>query len=416
MLLWYAGAGASNVGVDLAVTAIGEVFTVGGPQGLFNGNAVGGSVTAGSAGNWTLRLGLGSYTSGLGQAGKSGYINFNLKYAPFGGKDWSGINISASGLYSGGIENSKPVWVIRSGINDGKQDGDTTFTALEWDGVKNGNGGVAFLVGVETSSVLRILDGEFETAAAIKFTVEGYGAGTTAGVYYAQVPIGDSAPAWGSGYVKLGDYGPGSYTGQAVTVGSLNDVDVYAVLVKDGVISDPYKLKKITVMIPVWPDIVYGYSTKAYYVSVGGDDGTGTGEREMDTVPVVSQIGISGGGYPKILLCDDPESPGGKLQAQSSIGVDNYLVRMETGVSVTLGGTLTLNGTGATNGHGVGVYGGALTMDGGTISHFSDGGYYGGGVHVDNGVFTMNAGTISDNSTTKYGGGVYIYTTTAPLR
>jgi hypothetical protein len=134
---------------------------------------------------------------------------------------------------------------------------------LEWDGVKNGNGGVAFLVGVETSSVLRIRDGEFETAAAIKFTVEGYGAGTTAGVYYAQVPIGDS------------------------------------------------------------------------------------------------------------------------------IGVDNYVVQMATGVSVTL------DGTGASGVRGVYVFGGAFTMDGGTISNFiinntSD--YSSSGVVVESGAFTMNGG------------------------
>jgi hypothetical protein len=66
---------------------------------------------------------------GARAAGNSGSANFRLTYHPLGKSDTP--------------------WIIRNGVNDKAQDKDTVFTpnasgVIPWDGVKNGNGAVAF--------------------------------------------------------------------------------------------------------------------------------------------------------------------------------------------------------------------------------------------------------------------------------
>jgi hypothetical protein len=51
-------------------------------------------------------------------------------------------------------------------------------------------------------------------------------------------------------------------------------------------------------------------------------------------------------GYPPIVLCDDPATPGGKLQALASIGHGDRLLAVAYGARVTLDGGLILAGTG----------------------------------------------------------------------
>jgi hypothetical protein len=85
-------------------------------------------------------LNLGSFPD----EGEEATVNFNLKYVPFGGSgkfDWSVYNdISKFNLVE-----EDPVWIIRNGVNDLAQNGDTDFTSLGFNG-KNGNGGVTYKV------------------------------------------------------------------------------------------------------------------------------------------------------------------------------------------------------------------------------------------------------------------------------
>jgi hypothetical protein len=71
------------------------------------------------------------------EAGASGSANFNLAYIPFGFDDM--------GRYTTFDEHAAS-WIIRNGVNDEAQDGDTTFSGspIPWDGTVNGNGAAAF--------------------------------------------------------------------------------------------------------------------------------------------------------------------------------------------------------------------------------------------------------------------------------
>jgi formylglycine-generating enzyme required for sulfatase activity len=83
------------------------------------------------------------YTDG---AGDTGSANFNLKYIPFSLKDtdWSGFNDQSRFDLSVG---KAPEWIIRNGINDLAQNGDTDFSSpIAWGGIKNGNGALSFTV------------------------------------------------------------------------------------------------------------------------------------------------------------------------------------------------------------------------------------------------------------------------------
>jgi hypothetical protein len=69
-------------------------------------------------------------------AGLQGAAYFNLFYKPLANKSWSGFN-----------NGTAPVWIIRNGLNDKPQDGNTDFQALAGgDSAKNGNGAVRFAV------------------------------------------------------------------------------------------------------------------------------------------------------------------------------------------------------------------------------------------------------------------------------
>jgi hypothetical protein len=222
--------------------------------------------------------------------------------------------------------------------------------------------------------------------------------------------------------------------------------DVYVVLFKDGKVSGPIKIN--TKEGEVYGDWIWGDEPyKGYYVASGGDDakpGTRTeplatvqqaltklaalyaadaswpdkgtedevsgGIIILDEVKVEQQITIDNANsiYPPIILCDDPETPGGKLKAQASIGSGNSLLRLQNNVRVTLDSGLILAGTGIAedNVRGVHLTGAStLIMNSGKIS--DNYGYNGSGVLVSGeSTFTMNGGEISGNTATNYAGGV----------
>jgi hypothetical protein len=213
---------------------------------------------------------------------------------------------------------------------------------------------------------------------------------------------------------------------------------VYVIIYKDGAVSDPLIIntKEASGNVDwIWGDALY----QSFYVKSTGND-TNTGAKTdplrtvqkaleklaavyasdwpgyggpdespggiiiLDAVPVAAQIDIDGSKYPPIVLCDDSESPGGELQAQSSIGGSSSLLKLTNSAKVTLAGNLTLAGLKSPKIKGVAGHQITFTMDGGEISNSA------GGVKLTSSIFTMNGGKISNNSNTD-GGGANIYGT-----
>jgi hypothetical protein len=424
---------------------IGDVFGAVSDKSQFDTVDISGTPVPGGAGAWTLSKALSAYTV-MGNIGQSGYTNFNVKYVPFAGKTWTGINLD--GIPDGGKDSGKPLWILRNGINDAKQDGDTTFVANDWAGGKNGNGAVVFTVAMGTGSTLEITDASFQDSDTIQFTTGGYTG--VANVYYAEVATGGAAPAWGSAYTShpLGAKGPGTHTVDEAAIDASKDV--YVILVKDGNLSTPVKLAKDSVIILNWSGS--GYSVyKAWYVASTGNDSSGDGSKAkpyktvekaltaiktayagstwpskgtaseeygavivLNTVNVTEPITITGtsGGtkeYPAILLSGDPDSTGGKLLASTGTGSSwglifgTPLLELTEGAEVVLVNGLTLEGPG--NGSsvklgGVDLLNSKLEIADALITKFPAFGVY---VH-ESGVASMTGGTVTNNK----GSGVYL--------
>jgi hypothetical protein len=111
-------------------------------QNAYDNKAWGGAATLPKDGiknpiSWDMR----DYTWGSASYGNWSSANFNLEYVPFNLTDsavWRGrneITLGGEGL---------PVWIIRHGINDERQDENTDFTKPPAQG--NANGAVAFHV------------------------------------------------------------------------------------------------------------------------------------------------------------------------------------------------------------------------------------------------------------------------------
>ncbi|MDR2070820.1 MAG: hypothetical protein LBP81_05335 [Treponema sp.] len=198
-------------------------------------------------------------TTGFGNIGNAGSVNFKLEYVPFnltGGKTnpWTQFNEKSAFNLEGSNE---PVWIIRNGVNDEAQNDDTDFTSfnrLFSETVRtpnaNGNGAVRYKVAVKTpaaGSALTVSGGVFEgpwtsTTPKISFTTGGYTG--TAEVYYAVVEAGKGPPDY-SAYGLLAEAGPGKQT-QGITVpGTKGNYDVYVIVYKDGEVSAPLIIKTI---------------------------------------------------------------------------------------------------------------------------------------------------------------------------
>jgi hypothetical protein len=412
---------------------------------------------SGTSGNLITRS-LKAYTEGFGRIGAEGSVTFKLEYVPFNLTDaaaWSRVDDEKSAF---NLEAGGPVWIIRNGVNDLAQDDKTDFTAFHNIGntgmsAVNGNGAVRYEIAVKTpdeGSGLVIKDGVFvgpstSSTPEITFTTGGYE--NEAEVYYAVVPKG-TTPDYGDytllDMVEAGDQCE-KITLESGQVGG--DYDIYVIVYKDGEVSEPLVINTKEGGIEgdwIWGDAPY----KSYYVaSDGNDSNSGTKESPLatvgkalqnlaasynmdwpnkggtdeasggiiilDTVDVAAQIDVDGDAeeYPPIILMDDPEQPGGKLQAQSSIGAANSLLWLRNGARVTLEGGLILAGTGDSSHKLRGVYveNSTFTMNGGVISDNS--GIYGSGVFVSEGTFILNYGAISGNSTGD-GGGVVLSNST----
>jgi hypothetical protein len=416
-------------------------------------------ITASLGGN-VLIGSIGVYTEGFSKIGTKGSVNFKLQYIPF--------NLAGTGetnpwaVYNGKSvfdlgDQKEPVWIIRNGVNDLAQDGNTDFTRFhhiaggDW-GNANGNGAVRFEVAPRTpgganGSTLKVKDGVFKgpsdsTEQAITFTTEGYDG--YAEVYYAVVSAEAGEPDI-SGYTPLnnssvlaGENHEGTITLDEGQAGE--DNDVYVIIFKDGDVSAPYIINTGAGGIdvePVWDEGPY----MSLYVKYNGGADTNTGDKTsplktvggaleklaaayqgaswpkkkgtdtprsgaiiiLDTVEVTAQIEISGTEYPPIILDDEAK---GKLQAKSGIGSGNNLLKLTDGADVTLTGGLILAGIGTQTSNIRGVYVSnncTFIMDGGEISGNSVSDYWGangGGVYVTGGMFTMNGGEISGNFAT----------------
>jgi hypothetical protein len=402
---------------------------------------------------------IGTYTSGFGNIGKEGSVNFKLEYVPFNltnGAVWTPYDDDSDF----DLDGKPPVWIIRNGVNDKAQDGETDFNIAKNPGMEaaNWNGAAAFVVAADSPAQgeLVIKDGVFVgpwTAKTpyISFTAEGYEG--TAEAYYAVVPGGTvPAPAYSAYTGNLGVFGEGEDHLAEVTLSAAKgDFDVYVVLFKDGKVSTPIKINTGAGGEDVdwiWGDEPY---TSFYVASTGDDEKAGTKEAPLltvekalakladayaadaswpnkkasdeanggiiilDTVDVTEQITITNidSIYPPIILGSEG-TPGGKLQAQGSIGSGNSLLRLQNNVRVTLDSGLILAGTGIAedNIRGVVVTGAStFTMNGGEISgnsvtdatatataiNYAEGG----GVYVDDAAaFIMNDGVISGNTAT----------------
>jgi hypothetical protein len=91
-----------------------------------------------------------NYTEGVERLGTEGYVNFNLKYVPLDKRDaaaWQSADGTALSKFFVDPNFTVPEWVIRNGINDDPQNGETNFgsASLPTTGV-NWNGAAPFTV------------------------------------------------------------------------------------------------------------------------------------------------------------------------------------------------------------------------------------------------------------------------------
>jgi hypothetical protein len=420
----------------------------------FDGDAVN---DAALAGNVVTLPSIGAYTSGITRIGKTGSVNFALEYVPFNltaSGAWNRIDKSVFDVGAGG-----PVWIIRNGVNDKAQNGDTDFNNLG-NGAANGNGAVSFVITAKTPAnggSLVLKDGAFEgpagsTAPYIRFTAEGYAGDAEA--YYAVVNAGAGAPDYSAYDKTLGSFIAGTHREQVQVSAANGDYDIYVILMKGGEISDPVIINTARGGGDadwIWGDTPY---MSLYVKSDGSDDNTGDkahplatlekaveniaaayaldswpnkGDSDelsaavviLDTVAVTRPVSIDGSVTPPIILSGDPETAGGTLQTTAWMQADDAsdrLLYVHSGADVTLDGGLILAGTGVIiNGiRGVWGSGSAFTINSGKILDSSAAGSVtnGGGVYCYNSTFTMNGGEISGNSaagSVTSGGGVYCY-------
>jgi hypothetical protein len=440
---------ASNKGDALALKSAQTIVREGTGAGTWTNAVLNGN---------TLTRSLAGYTEGFGRIG--GSANFKLEYVPFNltagekANPWTAFDGDSVFNLSGKQE---PVWIIRNGLNDLAQDGNTDFNNLG-NGTANGNGAVCFGIEPKTpynGSALTIRDGEFTAGTGadgkIGFTTGGYTG--NAEVYYAVVSHRKDPPGYSEYKLLNGSAGTGRHQETVSLTEAGGNYDIYTLVYKAGEVSNPLVINTAGEQTGTWQ---WGEEPAVYYYIKSNGDDNATGEKTaplatvqkalekiaatcaantwpeegpgqkgpgviviLDTVTVADQITINNTGsiYPPIILTDEPKTPGGKLQAKKSIGSGNFLLRIEGGAKVTLDGGLNLAGTNAPtdNIRGISVTGSSVfTLKGGQISGYSSWSTfaYGGGVYVSGGTFSMTGGEISGNSAHGqnhcYGGGVYV--------
>ncbi|MFP3090864.1 hypothetical protein LQZ21_11120 [Treponema sp. TIM-1] len=197
-----------------------------------------------------------------------GAVNFNLEYVPFNlaaVTDWSGV--TSTYFKPANFADGVPVWIIRNGLNDTAQNGDTNFspnaTAI------NRNGAVRFVIGLPApppepppgphqDDELWVDNGEFQNMDVpaepqIGFTTGGYD--DNAEVWYAVVGAGETPPTQGD-YIWIDSVIPGDHTEEIIVPDDLvnSDYDVYVVISKDGEVSPPEIIRSTgkVIVTPIW--------------------------------------------------------------------------------------------------------------------------------------------------------------------
>jgi hypothetical protein len=174
---------------------------------------------------------LSAYTVGFKQIGYSDSVTFNLTCLPF---NLTGTEVNPWTQYDSVSKftltgSGTPEWIIRNGVNNKAQDGNTIFSSTEnWNSTANGNGAVAFEVVAKDPDGLVLSNGSFYQSnndPVIDFTVSGVPQSKTGEIWYARTTSSGSA-TFPDDYVKLGDFQNGVYTGEEVS-GSGTKISVY---------------------------------------------------------------------------------------------------------------------------------------------------------------------------------------------
>jgi hypothetical protein len=187
----------------------------------------------------------------------TGSANFNLEYVPFSlakTTDWAGF-VSESQI----IQNGLPVWIIRNGLNDLAQDGDTDFSL---ENGSNGNGAVRFTVTAAESDDLTQafsfstrsdgsegLDGSLidENSPEIEVKFSGQGSSGDVDLYYAVIaPDGDEYDYSAYKFLAAFTFNNNPQTPQMFLPGenrySILNNEIYVILTQGGKVSKPCQL------------------------------------------------------------------------------------------------------------------------------------------------------------------------------
>jgi hypothetical protein len=205
------------------------------------------------------------------QNGKSGSVNFNLEYMPFNLGDksfWSGFHSNYFNLTQGA-----PVWIIRNGVNDLAQDGNTNFSDFGTIAGANANGGIQYVIGMDPdfpeaqALSLSVDDGQFvanadTTTPTIRFDTHWSPATGKANVWYAVVKAGSQTAPETNEYIGLAKVSVVNDHQETIEVDpSLVALgyDVYVVITKDGYRSLP---EIIAFRTDETPDLGYDFGVE----------------------------------------------------------------------------------------------------------------------------------------------------------
>jgi hypothetical protein len=178
--------------------------------------------------------------------GNSGWVNFNLEYVPFNLTQTGAWHECQSNYFKDLQEGEgQPVWIIRNGVNDLAQDGNTNFTNFGTNTIVNANGAIRYEVKPPppdgTTPSLDVSDGKFvggadPQAPVITFDTDGYTG--TADVWYA-VSTSGAAPVRDA-YIWLDKVPVSNDRAETIAVADgLTEYYVHVVISKDGKVSEP---------------------------------------------------------------------------------------------------------------------------------------------------------------------------------
>jgi hypothetical protein len=180
------------------------------------------------------------------QKGSSGDVNVNLEYVPFNLSAASAWNVQSSPYFT---TTWPPVWIIRNGMNDVSQDGNTDFNNFRLGYfTNNGNGAVRFAVELKptmpaTDPNLKVQNGTFAAGLntqwpTIQFDTSEYSG--TADVWYAVVGPNGTPQVGDYTWVERVTTGLG-HTERITVLSAMltTGYDLYVIIAKGGKVSNP---------------------------------------------------------------------------------------------------------------------------------------------------------------------------------